>query len=152
MIDGEFLWICNSFNVLVFDFSNYKASWKVTWVEAWAGKLSLTVTAYSSHLYNVVYSSLIPSTIIWSQTRSPSKAAGMFSGTQEKCSTCSKTVYPLEKVLYFRVHALFVGFCCHFSASHVSICWCSKTGERKSLFPLLPDQMKSRKAQNHECY
>ncbi|KAA0041533.1 GATA type zinc finger transcription factor family protein isoform 3 [Cucumis melo var. makuwa] len=32
------------------------------------------------------------------QTRSPSKAAGMFSGTQDKCATCGKTVYPLEKV------------------------------------------------------
>lgn len=32
------------------------------------------------------------------QTRSPSKAAGMFSGTQEKCATCAKTAYPLEKV------------------------------------------------------
>lgn len=31
-------------------------------------------------------------------TRSPSKAARMFSGTQEKCATCSKTAYPLEKV------------------------------------------------------
>ncbi|KAH9702131.1 LIM domain-containing protein WLIM2b [Citrus sinensis] len=31
-------------------------------------------------------------------TRSPSKAASMFSGTQEKCASCSKTVYPLEKV------------------------------------------------------
>ncbi|EHA8590114.1 Transcription factor [Cocos nucifera] len=31
-------------------------------------------------------------------TRSPSKAAGMFSGTQEKCATCGKTAYPLEKV------------------------------------------------------
>ncbi|KAF6160955.1 hypothetical protein GIB67_007596, partial [Kingdonia uniflora] len=30
--------------------------------------------------------------------RSPSKAAGMFSGTQEKCATCGKTAYPLEKV------------------------------------------------------
>ncbi|XP_006649807.1 LIM domain-containing protein WLIM2a [Oryza brachyantha] len=31
-------------------------------------------------------------------TRSPSKAARMFSGTQEKCATCGKTAYPLEKV------------------------------------------------------
>lgn len=31
-------------------------------------------------------------------TRSPSKAAGMFSGTQDKCATCGKTAYPLEKV------------------------------------------------------
>ncbi|XP_020114295.1 LIM domain-containing protein PLIM2a-like [Ananas comosus] len=31
-------------------------------------------------------------------TRPPSKAASMFSGTQDKCVTCSKTVYPLEKV------------------------------------------------------
>ncbi|KAK9080057.1 hypothetical protein SSX86_001732 [Deinandra increscens subsp. villosa] len=29
---------------------------------------------------------------------SPSKAAGMFSGTQEKCVTCGKTAYSLEKV------------------------------------------------------
>ncbi|KAK9058154.1 hypothetical protein SSX86_022994 [Deinandra increscens subsp. villosa] len=28
---------------------------------------------------------------------SPSKAAGMFSGTQEKCVTCGKTTYSLEK-------------------------------------------------------
>lgn len=31
-------------------------------------------------------------------TKSPSKAAGMFSGTQDKCATCGKTAYPLEKV------------------------------------------------------
>ncbi|URE46021.1 LIM [Musa troglodytarum] len=31
-------------------------------------------------------------------TRSTSKAASMFSGTQEKCATCAKTAYPLEKV------------------------------------------------------
>ncbi|GAA0166464.1 actin or actin-binding cytoskeletal protein [Lithospermum erythrorhizon] len=30
--------------------------------------------------------------------RSPSKASRMFSGTQDKCAACSKTVYPLEKV------------------------------------------------------
>ncbi|KAL6541796.1 LIM domain-containing protein WLIM2b [Orobanche gracilis] len=30
-------------------------------------------------------------------TRSPSKAAGMFSGTKDKCATCGKTAYPLEK-------------------------------------------------------
>ncbi|XP_047337666.1 LIM domain-containing protein WLIM2b-like [Impatiens glandulifera] len=32
------------------------------------------------------------------QTRSPNKAASMFSGTQDKCATCAKTAYPLEKV------------------------------------------------------
>ncbi|KAH0458218.1 hypothetical protein IEQ34_013533 [Dendrobium chrysotoxum] len=37
-------------------------------------------------------------TRISNHTRSPSKAAGMFSGTQEKCAICSKTAYPLEKV------------------------------------------------------
>ncbi|KAJ0258705.1 LIM domain-containing protein WLIM2a [Hirschfeldia incana] len=31
-------------------------------------------------------------------TRTPSRLAGMFSGTQDKCATCSKTVYPIEKV------------------------------------------------------
>ncbi|KAK2976548.1 hypothetical protein RJ640_023786 [Escallonia rubra] len=32
------------------------------------------------------------------QTRAPSKLSSMFSGTQDKCSACNKTVYPLEKV------------------------------------------------------
>ena len=30
--------------------------------------------------------------------RVPSKLSALFSGTQDKCATCSKTVYPLEKV------------------------------------------------------
>ncbi|PQP96050.1 LIM domain-containing protein PLIM2b [Prunus yedoensis var. nudiflora] len=30
--------------------------------------------------------------------RAPSKLSSMFSGTLDKCATCSKTVYPLEKV------------------------------------------------------
>ncbi|KAK6920149.1 Zinc finger, LIM-type [Dillenia turbinata] len=30
--------------------------------------------------------------------RAPSKVSSMFSGTQDKCATCDKTVYPLEKV------------------------------------------------------
>ncbi|KAK1353330.1 LIM domain-containing protein PLIM2c [Heracleum sosnowskyi] len=33
---------------------------------------------------------------MWAKT--PSRLAGMFSGTQEKCTVCKKTVYPLEKV------------------------------------------------------
>lgn len=32
------------------------------------------------------------------QTRAPSKLSAMFSGTQEKCQVCKRTVYPLEKV------------------------------------------------------
>ncbi|XP_009624528.1 LIM domain-containing protein PLIM2b-like isoform X1 [Nicotiana tabacum] len=31
-------------------------------------------------------------------TRTPSKLSAMFSGTQDKCAACKKTVYPLEKV------------------------------------------------------
>lgn len=31
-------------------------------------------------------------------TRAPSKLSAFFSGTQEKCSSCKKTVYPLEKL------------------------------------------------------
>ncbi|CBI34710.3 hypothetical protein AAG906_033535 [Vitis piasezkii] len=31
-------------------------------------------------------------------SRTPSKLSSMFSGTQDKCSLCKKTVYPLEKV------------------------------------------------------
>jgi len=30
--------------------------------------------------------------------RAPSRLSAMFCGTQDKCATCSKTVYPLEKV------------------------------------------------------
>lgn len=30
--------------------------------------------------------------------RTPSKLSSMFSGTQDKCAACQKTVYPLEKV------------------------------------------------------
>ncbi|GMN66425.1 hypothetical protein TIFTF001_035495 [Ficus carica] len=30
--------------------------------------------------------------------RAPSKLSSLFSGTLDKCATCSKTVYPLEKV------------------------------------------------------
>ncbi|GAB2288448.1 LIM domain-containing protein WLIM2b [Dionaea muscipula] len=47
-------------------------------------------------------------------TRSPSKAASMFSGTQEKCATCGKTAYPLEKVT---VEGLFYHKSC-FKCSH----------------------------------
>jgi len=32
------------------------------------------------------------------QNKVPSKASLMFSGTQDKCIACSKTVYPIEKV------------------------------------------------------
>ncbi|XP_027080034.1 LIM domain-containing protein WLIM2b-like [Coffea eugenioides] len=31
-------------------------------------------------------------------SRAPSKVSTLFSGTQEKCNVCKKTVYPLEKV------------------------------------------------------
>ncbi|KAI3828823.1 hypothetical protein L1987_02933 [Smallanthus sonchifolius] len=30
--------------------------------------------------------------------KAPSKLAALFSGTQDKCAVCKKTVYPLEKV------------------------------------------------------
>ncbi|KAE8723309.1 LIM domain-containing protein PLIM2a [Hibiscus syriacus] len=32
------------------------------------------------------------------QNRTPNKLSSMFSGTQDKCAACEKTVYPLEKV------------------------------------------------------
>ncbi|KAJ8513701.1 hypothetical protein OPV22_004135 [Ensete ventricosum] len=31
-------------------------------------------------------------------TRTPSKVSSMFSGTQDKCASCKKTAYPLEKL------------------------------------------------------
>ncbi|XP_059316147.1 LIM domain-containing protein PLIM2b [Lycium ferocissimum] len=33
-----------------------------------------------------------------SLTKAPSKLSALFSGTQDKCAACDKTVYPLEKV------------------------------------------------------
>ncbi|KAG6402697.1 hypothetical protein SASPL_134901 [Salvia splendens] len=33
-----------------------------------------------------------------SLTRAPSKMSAMFSGTQDKCAACTKTVYPLDKM------------------------------------------------------
>ncbi|XAR63093.1 hypothetical protein NMG60_11022912 [Bertholletia excelsa] len=33
-----------------------------------------------------------------SSNKAPSKVSSMFSGTQDKCAACNKTVYPLEKV------------------------------------------------------
>nr|KYP49436.1 LOW QUALITY PROTEIN: Pollen-specific protein SF3 [Cajanus cajan] len=35
---------------------------------------------------------------VLSSNRAPSKVSSMFSGTLDKCSVCSKTVYPLEKM------------------------------------------------------
>ncbi|KAL4362794.1 hypothetical protein GQ457_04G031800 [Hibiscus cannabinus] len=32
------------------------------------------------------------------QSKTPNKLSSMFSGTQDKCAACEKTVYPLEKV------------------------------------------------------
>uniref|UniRef100_A0A5B6Z2J9 LIM zinc-binding domain-containing protein n=1 Tax=Davidia involucrata TaxID=16924 RepID=A0A5B6Z2J9_DAVIN len=34
----------------------------------------------------------------WTSCDGPSKLSSFFSGTQDKCAVCSKTVYPLEKV------------------------------------------------------
>jgi hypothetical protein len=31
------------------------------------------------------------------ENKAPTKASLMFSGTQEKCVACNKTVYPIEK-------------------------------------------------------
>lgn len=35
---------------------------------------------------------------IFLQAKAPSKLSSAFSGTQDKCAACQKTVYPLEKV------------------------------------------------------
>ncbi|XP_074580861.1 LIM domain-containing protein PLIM2b-like [Curcuma longa] len=32
------------------------------------------------------------------QSKAPSKVSSMFSGTQDKCASCNKTAYPLEKI------------------------------------------------------
>lgn len=41
------------------------------------------------------------SMLLVTQSRTPSKLSSFFSGTQEKCRACTKTVYPLEKVSFF---------------------------------------------------
>ncbi|CAA7389844.1 unnamed protein product [Spirodela intermedia] len=46
--------------------------------------------------YNKSFQS--PEKVTPALVKTPSKAASMFSGTQEKCATCGKTAYPLEKV------------------------------------------------------
>lgn len=35
---------------------------------------------------------------VMKQSRTASKLSSMFSGTQDKCAVCAKTVYPLEKM------------------------------------------------------
>ncbi|KAB5564480.1 hypothetical protein DKX38_004534 [Salix brachista] len=48
------------------------------------------------------------------QTKAPSKLSSMFSGTQDKCASCKKTAYPLEKVSYripFLSHNSYVYIC-----------------------------------------
>ncbi|CAH1415532.1 unnamed protein product [Lactuca virosa] len=42
--------------------------------------------------------SRVPSNKASEMGKSPSKMSTMFSGTQDKCAVCHKTVYPLEKV------------------------------------------------------
>ncbi|KAJ3700678.1 hypothetical protein LUZ61_004383 [Rhynchospora tenuis] len=53
-----------------------------------------TATKSTSFQSSAISANKIPPQL----TRSPSKAATMFSGTQDKCATCAKTAYPLEKV------------------------------------------------------
>ena len=99
-----------------FIFNSCKVSWEVI---SRAGKFSLLHCVHSKFKYEwaniswgvscVLVLSLILKSLSWFQTRSPSKAASMFSGTQEKCATCGKTAYPLEKVkFYYSLNS----FCC----------------------------------------
>ena len=45
------------------------------------------------------------------QKKPPSKMSSMFSGTQDKCSACNKTVYPLEKVCTSTIFIYFFACC-----------------------------------------
>ncbi|KAK3029200.1 hypothetical protein RJ639_039280 [Escallonia herrerae] len=51
---------------------------------------------YAGYLLYIVHNNMSFNKLM--QTRAPSKLSSMFSGTQDKCSACNKTVYPLEKV------------------------------------------------------
>lgn len=89
-----FLWLFIQ-PVLNFVPHSCKAGWQIN---SWAGKCCFLSGLHKSSLGALIDSfSYIPY-LVCSQTRTPSRAAGRFSGTQEKCATCSKTVYPIEKV------------------------------------------------------
>lgn len=49
-----------------------------------------------------LYSNISGHNYFYLQNRTPSRLSSMFSGTLDKCSVCSKTVYPLEKVCNIR--------------------------------------------------
>ncbi|OIW17023.1 hypothetical protein TanjilG_15769 [Lupinus angustifolius] len=48
----------------------------------------------------------------YDMNKTPSKLSSMFSGTLDKCSVCTKTVYPLEKVCSWRVPPNTFLLCC----------------------------------------
>lgn len=68
------------------------------------------------------------------QTRSASKAAGMFSGTQEKCATCGKTAYPLEKVRFKNLESKLVYDICY-GVRHIFVTyWIYKHSDHKNKY------------------
>ncbi|XP_022987406.1 LIM domain-containing protein WLIM2b [Cucurbita maxima] len=75
--------------------SNYSSMEGVLYCKPHFEQLFKEAGNFSKNFLSTAKSSEKPTTEL---TRSPSKAASMFSGTQEKCATCGKTAYPLEKV------------------------------------------------------
>ncbi|KAF3558141.1 hypothetical protein F2Q69_00018106 [Brassica cretica] len=59
-----------------------------------------SLVVYKASSYRILIFRTLVSFILnrISKTRAPSKLSSFFSGTQDKCASCHKTVYPLEKV------------------------------------------------------
>ncbi|XP_066353580.1 LIM domain-containing protein WLIM2a-like isoform X2 [Miscanthus floridulus] len=77
--------------------SNYSSFEGVPYCKAHFEQLFKETGSYNKSFQSQSPAKITPEKLAPELTRSPSKAARMFSGTQDKCATCGKTAYPLEK-------------------------------------------------------
>ncbi|CAL4921922.1 unnamed protein product [Urochloa decumbens] len=78
--------------------SNYSSFEGVPYCKAHFEQLFKETGSYNKSFQSQSPAKITPEKLAPELMRSPSKAARMFSGTQDKCATCGKTAYPLEKV------------------------------------------------------
>ncbi|OVA14088.1 zinc finger protein [Macleaya cordata] len=86
--------------------SNYSSMDGVLYCKPHFEQLFKETGSYSKNFqtgFQIIIFDLLPSFVslffFWFfQSRTPSKLSYLFSGTQDKCATCNKTAYPLEKV------------------------------------------------------
>ncbi|XP_058076444.1 LIM domain-containing protein WLIM2b-like [Magnolia sinica] len=82
---------CNGMLVM----SNYSSMDGVLYCKPHFEQLFKETGNYSKNFHTPAKSSDRPNEQL---TRTPSRVSSMFCGTQDKCATCHKTAYPLEKV------------------------------------------------------